>query len=62
MPSNDEQFEMKRIQRVSFTDEEAESLNKAIDVIERHGGNTTPNKFLKKEAIARAEEILDEEK
>ncbi|MCO8055340.1 MULTISPECIES: hypothetical protein [Acinetobacter] len=60
MSSDDAQFEMKRTQRVSFTEEEVEVLNQAIDVIERHGGSTTPNKFLKKEAITRAEETLEE--
>ncbi|MGE8557994.1 hypothetical protein [Acinetobacter sp.] len=62
MSSDDTQFEMKRTQHVSFTEEEVEVLNQAIDVIDRHGGSTTPNKFLRKEAIARAEEILNVEK
>jgi len=60
--AEDDQFKINRIQRVSFTNDEVKVLNKTIDVLERHGVHTTPNKFLKKEAIARAKEILDEEK
>ena len=58
----DDQFEMKRTQHVSFNKDEVEKLNQALEIIERHGGNTSPNKFLKKEASARADNILKESK
>ena len=49
---------MKRTQTVSFTDAEAELLNKGLDILHRHGAKVSPKSFLKKEALARAEAVL----
>lgn len=51
------QFEMKRTQRVTFTQEEADNINAAIATIEHFGGTATPNKFIKRAAVEEAKAI-----
>lgn len=47
---------------VSFTESEAELLNDAMTILHRHGAKVSPKKFIKKEALARAKEVLGEKK
>ncbi|MGL6411002.1 MULTISPECIES: hypothetical protein [Aeromonas] len=48
---------MKRTQKVTFTQEEADNINAAMDTIEHFGGHVTPNKFIKHAAVKEAEAI-----
>ena len=51
------QFDMKRVQSVSFSKEEVDLLNKAKDIIEKVSGKTlSPNKLLKSFTMINAEE------
>ena len=53
-----EQYEMKRQQRVSFSEEEAERINSALDIMkECTGKDVSPNKFIKASTVARAKTI-----
>ena len=56
------QFDMKRQQRVSFTEEQAEQINTALDIIKRcTGKDVSPNRFIKESTLARAEKINKQE-
>ncbi|GEK47383.1 hypothetical protein HPA02_16660 [Bisbaumannia pacifica] len=53
-----EQYDMKRQQRVSFSEEEAERINAALDIMkECTGKDVTPNKFIKASTVSRAKAI-----
>lgn len=43
---------------VSFTEEEAETLNQGLEILRRHGAKVSPKSFIKKEALARANHVL----
>ena len=53
-----DQYEMKRQQRLSFTQEEAERINTALDIMKDcTGKDVTPNRLIKASTVARAKEI-----
>lgn len=56
-----QQFQMKRTQQVSFTQEQADEINEAMCFIEKFGGNVTPNKLIKEATIIRAQQVCKEE-
>lgn len=47
---------------VTFTESEADLLNNAMEILHRHGAKVSPETFIKKEALARAEAILKEKR
>ncbi|MEZ8094514.1 hypothetical protein ACED51_10510 [Photobacterium swingsii] len=53
----EQQYQMARKQRVSFTEQEADQINEALEIIESFGGKASPNKFIRQATIARAIEI-----
>lgn len=55
-----QQYQMARKQSVSFTDEEADKINTALDIIESFGGKARPNKFIRQATIARAKQINED--
>ncbi|MEY3882668.1 MAG: hypothetical protein RIQ94_3464 [Pseudomonadota bacterium] len=53
-----EQFDMKRQQQISFTAEQAETINNALDFMKNCTGvDVSPNKFIKKSTITKAKSI-----
>jgi hypothetical protein len=57
-----EQFQMNRQQRVSFTDEQAEKINRALNIMKAcTGKNISPNRFIKQSALERAKIINNAE-
>lgn len=52
------QYDMKRDQRVSFSEEEVELLNKAKRIIERVSGRSiSPNRMIKAFTMIKTEEV-----
>lgn len=58
-----EQYTMKRQQRLSLTQEEADSVNCQIDLIERcTGKRISVNKLIKQATLQKAEQVLEQGK
>ena len=56
-----DQYDMKRQQRFSFTEEEAERINLALDIMKGcTNKDVTPNKFFRTSAVARANRVNKE--
>ncbi|MFT4928244.1 MAG: hypothetical protein ACI8WB_004363 [Phenylobacterium sp.] len=56
-----DQFEMKRQQRVSFTKEQADKINNALNIMKTcTGKDVSPNKFIKASTVARAKTINEQ--
>ena len=54
-----EQFEMKKEQSVSFSESEANQINKALDFIESYNRKKpSVNHFIKTATVERAKEVL----
>lgn len=55
-----DQFKMERTQHVSFTEEEAKTLDKGREIASRFTENpVSVNKYVRKNAEARAKEIIE---
>ncbi|MCH5532397.1 hypothetical protein L6205_25020 [Pseudomonas syringae pv. syringae] len=58
-----EQYTMKRQQRLSLTQEEADSVNRQVDLIERcTGKRISVNKLIKQATLQKAEQVLEQGK
>ena len=58
-----EQYTMKRQQRLSLTQEEADSVNRQLDLIERcTGKRISVNKLIKQATLQKAEQVLEQGK
>jgi hypothetical protein len=58
-----DQYSMKREQRISFTQEQADAVNSQIDLIKRcTGQRVSVNKFIKQATLQKAEKVLDKGK
>lgn len=58
-----EQYTMKRQQRLSLTQEEADSVNRQLDLMERcTGQRISVNKLIKQATLQKAEQVLEQGK
>lgn len=58
-----EQYTMKRQQRLSLTQEEADSVNRQLDLMERcTGKRISVNKLIKQATLQKAEQVLEQGK